>query len=111
MSQSDFQNYTNSITQDGMLGKDAQGKTEDEVAARNAKEIQGLTGYKILNKKTVSSAEVILNVQPEGTGHGANSAADFILQRVGNEWKLAGLAQNPMSKVPHVQSDPNRPAQ
>ena len=112
MDRTNFQSYLASITTDGAFSRDAQGKTEDQVVTRNSIEIEGLTGYRIIDRKTVPPDKVVLTIQPEGTGHGANEAAKFVLQRVGTEWKLASTVpkgRNQPPTTPRLQLDPNRP--
>jgi superfamily I DNA and/or RNA helicase len=74
------------LSPDGENFKQVQDKTESEVATENKRELQKVTAYKILDDEAVSDSEVILTVYAQGE----NALTWFKLQRLGDEWKIAG---------------------
>jgi len=94
MSKGDAKTILASLHPDGQDLKEAQGKSESDLAAENKAEFEKVTGYKIVDKQTVSDSEVILTVYAQGE----NAMTKFRLQRVGNEWKVAGPVRGPQTK-------------
>ena len=91
MNQGDVKTYLTSLAPDGGLFNEAQGKSESEIVAQNRQMVQGLTGYKIIDKQTVSADRVILTFQPEmETNQNPVRPGRLVIQRVGNEWKVSG---------------------
>jgi RNA polymerase sigma factor (sigma-70 family) len=91
MNQGDVKAYLASIAPDGGLFNEAQGKSESEIVAQNRQIVQGLTGYKIIDKKIVSDDRVIITFQPEmGTNQNPVRPGKLVILRVNNEWKVSG---------------------
>jgi len=91
MNQGDVKAYLASLAPDGGLFNEAQGKSESEIVTQNRQIVQGLTGYKIIDKKTVSDGRVILTFQPEmGTDQNPVPPGRMVIRRIGNEWKVSG---------------------
>jgi RNA polymerase sigma factor (sigma-70 family) len=86
MSQGDVKAYRASLSPGGSEFKHAQGKSEEELAARAKAEMEKVTAFKIIDKEAISDDEVLLAVYASGI----NESAKFRLQRIGNEWKMAG---------------------
>jgi RNA polymerase sigma factor (sigma-70 family) len=86
MSTGDAKTFVAGLSPDGQDFKDAQAKSESELAAENKAELQKVTAYKIIDKAIVSDAEVILTVYAQGE----NATTKFRLQRFGDQWKVAG---------------------
>jgi RNA polymerase sigma factor (sigma-70 family) len=91
MSQGDAKTYLAALAPDGGLFTEAQGKSENEIVAQNRHTVEGLTGYRIMDKTIVSPDRVILTVLPEtGTGQGLPRPGKLVILRVGDEWKVSG---------------------
>jgi hypothetical protein len=91
MNQGDVKAYLASLAPDGGLFNEAQGRSESEIVTQNRQIVQGLTGYKIIDKKTVSDGRVILTFQPEmGTDQNPVPPGRMVIRRIGNEWKVSG---------------------
>ena len=68
-----------------------QGRSDAEIAAQMSREMEGVTGFRILSKEKVSEDEVWMTVLSEGRNH----TKTIVLKRYDNEWKLAGDRPNP----------------
>jgi RNA polymerase sigma factor (sigma-70 family) len=91
MSQGDAKAYLDSLAPGGGLFKEAQGQPESQVVAMTRQIVGQLTGYKIIDKKTVSDTEVILTFQPEmEAGQKPVRPGRLVIRRIGNEWKVSG---------------------
>jgi RNA polymerase sigma factor (sigma-70 family) len=91
MSQGDAKTYMATLAPDGGLFKEAQGKSENEIVAENRRIVEGLTGYRIIDKKIVSESRVILTVLPEtATGQGPKRPGKLVILRMDDEWKVSG---------------------
>jgi len=91
MSQADAKTYMATLAPDGGLFKEAQGKSENEIVAENRRTVEGLTGYRIIDKKIVSEDRVILTVLPEtATGQGPKRPGKLVILRIDDEWKVSG---------------------
>ena len=91
MNQGDIKTYLASLAPDGGLSQEAQGKSEGEIVAQNRQIVQYLTGYKIIDKKTVSVDRVIITFQPEmGNNQKPVPPGRLVIRRIGNEWKVSG---------------------
>ena len=91
MSQGDAKTYMATLAPDGGLFREAQGKSEDEIVAGNRRTVEGLTGYRIIDKKIVSADRVILTVLPEtATGQGPKRPGKLVILRIDDEWKVSG---------------------
>jgi len=85
-SHGEVKSFLAGLSPDAPEFRDAQGKTEDEIAARWTREFDRVTGFRIIGKEPVSNDEVILTVHAEGI----DELGKFKLQRVGSDWKFAG---------------------
>jgi len=91
MSQGDAKTYLATLAPDGGLFKEAQSKSENQIVAENRRTVEGLTGYRIIDKKIVSPDRVILTVLPEnGTDQGPKRPGRLVILRIDNEWKVSG---------------------
>ena len=91
MSQGDAKTYMATLAPHGGLFREAQGKSEDEIVAGNRRTVEGLTGYRIIDKKIVSADRVILTVLPEtATGQGPKRPGKLVILRIDDEWKVSG---------------------
>jgi RNA polymerase sigma factor (sigma-70 family) len=86
MSKGDSKAFLSALSPDGENFKRVQDRSESELAAENKKEMEKVTAYKILDKEAVSDSEVILTVYAQGE----NALTRFRVQRLGDEWKVAG---------------------
>ena len=86
MSKGDAKTILNSLHPDGQDYKDAQAKSESDLAEENKAEFEKVTGYKVVDKQVVSDSEVILTVYVQGE----NGTTKFRVQRIGNDWKVMG---------------------
>ncbi|PWU20746.1 MAG: hypothetical protein C5B50_03290 [Verrucomicrobia bacterium] len=75
-----------SLSPEGAMFKDAQGKSESEAASQFQHEVEPITGFNIIDKKVLTDDEVILTVYAAGRGE----TGGFKVQRIGSEWKLVG---------------------
>ncbi len=91
MNQGDVKTYLSSLAPDGSLAKEAQGKTENAIAAMTRQIVGGITGYKIINKQSASPGRIIVTFLPEtGTDQTPNRPGRLVIVRIGNDWKVAG---------------------
>ncbi len=91
MSQGDAKTYLATLAPGGGLATEAQGKSESDVVAANRRVVDGLTGYKIVDRKTVTEGRVILTIQPEtGPDKKPLPPGKLVIVRVGDEWKVSG---------------------
>jgi RNA polymerase sigma factor (sigma-70 family) len=88
LSHGEVKTFLASQSPDSPKLKEAQGKSDEEIAAQNKdfKAFDGVTAFKIINREPVSDDEIILTVY----AFGINEAARFKMQRFGNDWKFAG---------------------
>lgn len=86
MSKGDGKAFRSALSPDGENFKQVQDKTDTEIAEENKRELAKVTAYKILDKEAVSDSEVILTVYAQGE----NALTRFELQRLGDEWRVAG---------------------
>lgn len=63
-----------------------QGKSESDILAQFKKEMDGVTGFRILKRETVSDDEAVLTVSSEGR----DLTKTVVLKRLDNEWRIAG---------------------
>jgi RNA polymerase sigma factor (sigma-70 family) len=91
MSQGDAKTYMATLAPDGGLFTEVQGKSENEIVAENRRTVEGLTGYRIIDKNIISADRVILTILPEtGAGQGPNRPGKLVILRIDNEWKVSG---------------------
>ena len=86
MSRGNTKTILASLHPDGQDFKEAQAKSESDLAAENKAEFEKVTGYKIVEKQAVSDNEVILTVYAQGV----NATTKFRFQRAGDDWKVIG---------------------
>lgn len=86
MSTGDAKTFVAGLSPQGREFQHAQSKSEAELAKANKDELEKVTAYRIVEKEAVSENEVILTVYAQGE----NATTRFKLQRIGNEWKVAG---------------------
>jgi hypothetical protein len=67
-----------------------QGKTEDEIAAESRREMEKLTGFRILDRQTISDDEVVLRVMADGD---EGDVRRMRMKRLGSEWKFDGVSK------------------
>jgi hypothetical protein len=91
MSQSDSKTYMATLAPDGGLFKGAQGKSENEIVPANRRTVEGLTGYRTIDKKIVSADRVILTILPKtAAGRGPTDPGKLVILRIDDEWKVSG---------------------
>lgn len=86
MNKADAKTFLNSLSPEGENFKRVQDRSESDLAAENQKEMEKVTGYKILDKEIVSDGEAVLTVFAQGENH----MTRFRMQRIGTDWKVAG---------------------
>jgi hypothetical protein len=86
MSQGDAKAFRASIAPGSGMFTDFQDKSDSEVSTQIKGEADKVTAFKILDKAAINDDTAILTVMAEGV----NEVGRFKLQRVGEEWKLAG---------------------
>jgi len=86
MSHGDVKTFLASLSPNAPELEKARGKSEDEIAAEWTREFDRVTGFRIIDKEAVSNDEVILTIHARGI----DDFGKFRVQRVGNDWKLAG---------------------
>ena len=96
MSHGDVKTFLSSLSPNAPEFREAQGKTEDEISAKWAREFDPVTGFRIIDKEAVSNDEVILTVHARGI----DDVGKFRVQRVGNDWKLAGPVKGDRNRGP-----------
>jgi hypothetical protein len=92
MSTGDVRTFQASMSPDGQLqlaGK-YEGKSDTEIAASMVSDMDKTGGYRILGKDVVSENEVTLNIYIDGE----DTQAKIKMQKIGNDWKFAGAAEN-----------------
>lgn len=72
-----------------MKSEDNQNRTEEEIAARLAKEISKVESYQILKSQPLSDTETVLTLYIEGL-EGSEQTPRMKMQLINNEWRLAG---------------------
>jgi hypothetical protein len=86
MSQGNAKLILASLTPDGPQYKEISGQTEEEVSTKSKAEFDKVTAFKIIDREVLSNDEVILVAY----AYGMNESARIKLQRLDNEWKVAG---------------------
>ena len=88
MSQGDFKTMLASVTpeQRASLEKQFENKTPEQIRAEGKRGMEKVTGFRILDQKTLSDSEVMLRVFADGENH----AQKMLMRRMGAEWKMAG---------------------
>jgi RNA polymerase sigma factor (sigma-70 family) len=72
------------------MEKEFAGKSEEEIVAGNATEMEKIKGFRILKNEPISDDEVILTI----FGDGKEETMKVRVKRIGNEWKLAGRVKD-----------------
>jgi RNA polymerase sigma factor (sigma-70 family) len=90
ISQGDMKAYLASLAPGGRLFNEAQHQTAEQMAAKARHEVERITGFRVVERKMISSDEAVLVIFAEGI----NESAGFRFQRIENEWKFAGPARD-----------------
>lgn len=94
----DMENFLNSMTPEQQVRERDRwknnGRTEAEVRDRVAEEFDKTKRIKILGKETISENEIFVNLLVEGQD-GHTETPRIKMQRIGNDWKVAGLHEPP----------------
>ena len=72
------------------MEKQFAGKSEEEIVASSAAEMEKIKGFRILKNEAISEDEVILTI----FGDGKDETTKIRVKRLGNEWKLAGRVKD-----------------
>ncbi len=72
-------------------GKQWEGKSEADVAAKHQQDVASITGFQILSSQTISPNEVQMSVFVAGP----DKTEMVSLVRNGNDWKFAGFVPSP----------------
>jgi hypothetical protein len=90
MSQGDAKTFRASLAPGGEEFTEWLEKSDDDLSARIKEEAGRITAIKIMDKAAISGDTAILTVMAEGI----NEVGRFKLQRLGDEWKLAGSVKD-----------------
>jgi hypothetical protein len=91
MSQGDVKAYLDALAPNGGLALEARGKSETELAAMGRRQMEGVTGFRIIDKKFNSATRVIVTFLPEAGGNQPpNRPGRIVIVRVGDDWKVSG---------------------
>jgi hypothetical protein len=97
----DVETFLNSLTPDfhTRQRQNWEPKSDVEVRDKLVKEFGQTKAIRILNRETISENEIILSllIQQED---GRNETPKMKVQRIGNEWKMAGPYEPPTQKAP-----------
>lgn len=91
MQQGDPQAYFDSLApeeQERMAERWAE-KSEDEVAEKHQSDVSAISGLQVLNQRTVSDTEVVMDVYIEGP----DRMQTVSMQRIGQDWKFKGYVE------------------
>jgi hypothetical protein len=98
----DLETFINSMTPDYQARqreKKWKGKTDVEIRDGLVKEFGGTKAIRLLNKENISENEIILSLLIE-QNDGRSETPKMKVQRIGDEWKMAGPYQPPAPKGP-----------
>jgi hypothetical protein len=97
----DMETFLNSLTPDfhARQRQRWEGKSNDEIRDGLVKEFGQTKAIRLLNKENISENEIILSLLIEGE-NGRNETPKMKIQRIGNEWKMAGPHESPDQKGP-----------
>jgi hypothetical protein len=80
-----------SPTERANMERQWQGKTEEQIGAESRREMEKLTGFRILDRQVVSDDEVVLRVFAEGD---EGDVRKMRMKRFGSDWKFDGVAKD-----------------
>ncbi len=86
MSQGDAKTFLASLAPEGAEFAKWHDMSDTDLSTQIKQEFEKVTGFKIIDKEAISDDAAILTVLAAGI----NESARFKLQRVGNDWKVAG---------------------
>jgi RNA polymerase sigma factor (sigma-70 family) len=86
MSQGDLQTFLDSLVPTSAEYRKWAARSQDEARAKMYREMEKVTGFRVVTVDTISDAEVVLGIHAEGRG----DTGKFRLQRIGTDWKMAG---------------------
>jgi RNA polymerase sigma factor (sigma-70 family) len=92
MSKGDLKTMLASVSPEERVRMEKQfaGKSEEEIVATGATEMEKIKGFRILKNEPISEDEVILTI----FGDGKDETTKIRVKRKGNEWKLAGRVKD-----------------
>ncbi len=93
MSQSDARTILSSLAPDGDIFKLLSQEPDEKLVIKAKSGMEKVTAIKILDKENIDDDNVILTIRTDGIDPG-ESPARFKVERVGNEWKLAGIIRD-----------------
>ena len=70
------------------MEKSWQNKSAEQIGEEGRREMQKVSGFRILERRQIADDEVALTIFASGKG----DTVEMLLQRIGTEWKLAGKA-------------------
>ena len=93
MSNGDPNNFLASLspTERAKMERQWQDKTHEEIAAEARREMDKLTGFRILDRQVISDDEVVLRVFAEGD---ERDIRRMRMKRFGSEWKFDGVGKD-----------------
>lgn len=86
MSQGDAKTFLASLAPEGAEFAKWHDMSDTDLSTQIKQEFEKVTGFKIIDKEAISDDAAILTVLAAGI----NESARFKVQRVGNDWKVAG---------------------
>ncbi len=91
VSRGDFKTMLASVTPEERVKveKEIENKAPEQITAEGKREMDKITGFRILDQKALSETEVIINFFFEGENH----AQKMLMKRIGAEWKMGGHYQ------------------
>ena len=97
----DVETFLNSLTPDfhARQRQNWEPKSDVEIRDKLVKEFGQTKAIRILNKETISENEIILSLLIQHDD-GGNETPKMKVQRIGNEWKMAGPYEPPTQKAP-----------
>jgi hypothetical protein len=99
----DMENFLNSMTPEQQARErekwNRNGRTEAEARQHIAQEFDQTKRIRILGKEPVSENEMFVSLLVEGS-RGESEKPRIRMQRIGNDWKIAGLHETPDQKEP-----------
>jgi len=97
----DMETFLNSLTPDFQTRQRQKWEPKSDVEIRDklVKEFGGTKAIRLLNKEAISENEIILSLLIQ-QDDGRNEMPKMKVQRIGNEWKMAGPYEPPGPKAP-----------
>ena len=90
MSQGDSQTFLAGLApaERARMEKSWQNKSAEQIGEEGRREMQKVSGFRILERRQIADDQVALTTFASGKG----DTVEMLLQRIGTEWKLAGKA-------------------